>query len=214
MKLQRIALVACGLALFSVGCGDSPDDAPPAETTTTRLASSLERKLDVPIAIPTDTSIGKVIDDVIEEKSAALTLTAGQPLLQLSASGRKCLVQSFDDAAGHEAMRREKCERDVLRVGTAVYTAATSGRIEHYVDEGAKAYEAFDDNSDGKVDRVIESAERMGAPVALTDFGDVSIIDNGTVASRTREDRDHDGKFDIETITATTRFEVREPKAP
>ena len=215
MKLLPLVLVACGLGLIAVGCGDSPEDVAPAETTTTRLASSLERELAAPIAVPTDMSIGKAIDDVIEERTAALALTAGQPLLKLSASGRRCLVQSFDDAAGHEAMRREKCESDVLRVGPAVYTAGATGRIEHFADEGAKAYEAFDDDRDGKVDRIIESAEHLAAPVTLTDFGpDVSIVDNGKVESRTREDRDHDGRFEIESITATTRFQIRETRTP
>jgi hypothetical protein len=53
--------------------------------------------------------------------------------------------------------------------------------------------------------------------VVLTDFApDVEIVNNGKVESRTREDRDHDGRFDVESITATTSFKLREvePKAP
>ena len=218
MKLQCLVLVASGLGLFAVGCGDAPADDVPAETTTTRVASSLERKLVSPIAVPTDTGVGQAIDAVIEARTTALTLTAKQPLLKLGANGARCLVQSFDDAQGHEAMRREKCESDVLRAGTLVYTAtATSGRIEHFADEGAKPYEAFDDDKDGRVDRLVESAEHLEAPVALADFApDVSIVNDGKVASRTREDKDHDGKFDVESITATTRFQIREvaPTAP
>jgi hypothetical protein len=218
MKLQHLVLVASGLGLFAVGCGDEPADDAPAETTTTRVASTLERKLVNPIAVPTDTGIGQAIDAVIEARTTALKLTAQQPLLKLSANGRRCLLQLFDDAGGHEAMRRETCESDVLHAGTVVYTAAAvSGRIDHFADEGAKPYEAFDDDRDGKVDRVVESAERLEAPVVLTDFApDVEIVNNGKVESRTREDRDHDGRFDVESITATTSFKLREvePKAP
>ena len=113
-----------------------PTEDAPAETTTTRVASTLERKLVTPIAVPTDTGIGQAIDAVIEARTTALTLTAQQPLLKLSANGRRCLVQLFDDADGHEAMRRETCESDVLRAGTVVYTAAAvSGRIDHFADE-------------------------------------------------------------------------------
>ena len=216
MKLQHIVLVAGGLALLAVGCGDSPEEAAPAEATTTRLASSLERKLVMPIAVPTDTGIGTAIDAVIEARTTALALTAQQPLLKLSANGNRCLVQRFDDAEGHEAMRRETCESDVLRAGTLVFTAAAvSGRIERFADEGAKPYEAFDDDKDGKVDRVIESADRLEAPVTLTDFApDVVIVNNGKIESRTREDKDHDGKFDVESITATTRFQITEARTP
>jgi hypothetical protein len=216
MKLMHLALVVSGLGLFAVGCGDEPAGDAPVEATTTRLASSLERKLSSPIAVPTDTGIGQPIDEVIEARTTALTLTAQQPLLKLSANGRRCLVQRFDDADGKEAMRRETCESDMLRAGTQVFTSAgVSGRIDHFADEGAKPYEAFDDDKDGKVDRVIESAEHLEAPVALADFApDVTIVKDGKVASRTREDRDHDGKFDVESITATTSFELREPKTP
>lgn len=216
MKLQQLALVACGLGLFAVGCSDAPEAEAPADVTTTRLASTLERKLVAPIAVPTDTGIGTAIDAVIEARSAALTLTAQQPILKLGANGRRCLVQRFDDVDGHEAMRRETCESDMLRAGTQVYmAAAVSGRIEHFADEGAKPYEAFDDDKDGKVDRVIESAERLEGPVVLADFAsDVEIVNNGKIASRTREDKDHDGTFDVESITATTRFQISEPRTP
>lgn len=212
--VQRLAIV--GLGLVVVGCGDEPADEAPVETTTMRVASSLERKLASPIAVPADTGVGQVMDDLIEARTAALTLTAQQPLLKLSASGGRCLVQRFDDAEGHEAMRRETCESDVLRAGTQVFTAAgVSGRIVQFADEGTKPYEAFDDDKDGKVDRVIESAEHLADTVLLSDFApDATIVKDGKIASRTREDRDHDGKFDVESITATTRFEVREPKAP
>ena len=217
MKLQHFVLVASGLGLLAVGCADEPaDDAPAPPPPTTRVASSLERKLVSPIAVPTDTGVGQAIDAFIEARTAALTLSAQQPLLKRSASGRRCLVQRFDDAEGHEVMLRETCESDVLRAGTLVYsTSAVSGRIEHFADEGAKPYEAFDDDKDGKVDRVIESAAHLVAPVVLTDFAPgVTIEKDGKVASRTREDRDHDGKFDVESITATTRFEIRETSAP
>lgn len=216
MKLQHFVLVASGLGLFAIGCGDAPADDAPAPTTTARVASSLERKLVRPIAVPTDTGIGQAIDAFIEARAAALTLTAQQPLLKMSASGRRCLVQRFDDAAGLEAMTRETCESDVLRAGSQVYaSAAVSGRIVRFTDEGAKPFEAFDDDKDGKVDRVIESAEHFDAPVVLSDFApDVSIAKDGKVATRTREDRDHDGKFDVESITATTSFELTEPRTP
>ena len=216
MKLQHLVLVASGLGLFAVGCGDAPVDDPPVETTTTtRVASSLERKLVSPIAAPTDTGIGQTVDAFIEARTAALTLTAQQPLLKMSASGRRCLVQRFDDAQGLEAMLRETCESEVLRAGTLVYTSASvSGPIDHFADNGAKPYEAFDDDRDGKVDRVIESAEHFDVPVVLSDFApDVTIVKDGKIASRTREDRDHDGKFDVESITATTSFSVVEPSA-
>ena len=56
---------------------------------------------------------------------------------------------------------------------------------------------------------MVESAERIGMPISLNDFAEnVTITAGGKIESRAREDRDHDGKFDMESVTATTSFRI------
>jgi hypothetical protein len=134
------------------------------------------------------------------------------PMVNLGATGARCTVVRFLDDKGVEQMRREKCEKgsDTLRIGKLVYADQNSdGKIDQFSDASAASYELFDDDRDGKVDRLVESAERVAAPIALSDFAaNVTITGGGKIASRSREDKDHDGKFDLESVTATTSFRI------
>ncbi|MBX3190435.1 MAG: hypothetical protein KF819_25770 [Labilithrix sp.] len=211
---MKLALIVA-LGLVAVGCASEPEPEPPAEVVTTRVASMLQRKLPSAIAVPTDSVIGGSIDALVEERTAALELTPRQPVVKLGPNGERCFEQSFDDAEGKEIMRREKCRGDAVRIGTLSYSAGTSGKIDHVADRGKKAFELFDEDGDGKVDRLIESAEHLVPAVNLVDFApDVTILDGGKVATRERVDRDHDGRFELETITATTSFRIRSTVAP
>lgn len=216
---------------------------PPPEPVAMKTANKLERKLSLQIAIPSDSPIGRSIDAMLEarlgvapaapaappaegeegapppEEAPAPTsgngLTAREAVGTIGANGKKCTVVRFDDEKGLEQMRRTKCEKnDELKVGKVTYTDSNGdGKIDLLVDTTNARYEAYDDDRDGKLDRVVEFEARIAAPPpALSDFGeDVSIVDNGKIESRAREDRDHDGKFDFEAVTATTAFRVRAP---
>jgi len=216
MKLLTLGLVVA-MGLFGVGCGAEPDEegGPPAPEVT-RLASSLERRLPAPIAIPTDTAIGGSIDALVEARAA--TWAPEVPFTNLGATGKRCTIVRFDDGKGVEQMRREKCDRaaDTLRVGKLVYTDQNGdGKIDQLSDSSAGTYELFDDDRDGKVDRMVESAERIATPISLDDFAEsVTITAGGKIASRAREDKDHDGKFDFESVTATTSFQIRTTSGP
>jgi hypothetical protein len=210
MKPLTLGLVVA-MGLFGIGCGDEPaDDGAPPEAEVTRIASSLERKLTAPVAVPSDTAIGKTIASILEAHPTAI---AREPALNLGANGRRCTIVRFDDKNGVEQMRREQCDKagDTLRVGALLYTDENGdGKIDQFSDSGAMAYDVYDDDRDGKVDRVVEAAERITTPISLTDFGEsVTITAGGKIASRAREDHDHDGKFDVESVTATTSFQIR-----
>lgn len=143
-------------------------------------------------------------------------LTARPSVGTIGANGRKCVVTRWDDDKGAEQMRRTKCDKtEELKIGAITYSDSNGdSKVDQLVDTSNDArYEAYDDDRDGKLDRVVEFEARIAAPPpALGDFGEeVSIVDNGKIESRTREDRDHDGKFDSEALTATTSFRVRTP---
>lgn len=238
---SRFACLA-GLALSAVGCS-AEEEAPPPETATVRerFASTLERRLTAPIAIPSDSPIGRTIDAMVAarlgvtvtepapeapaegeppadapaapEAATGNGLTPRESIGTIGANGKKCTIVRWDDEKGVEQMRRTKCERtDELKVGKITYADQNGdGKIDELVDTTTARYEAHDDDRDGKLDRVVEFDARIAAPPpSLGDFGpDVTLVDNGKIESRVREDRDHDGKFDLETVTATTSFRVR-----
>lgn len=208
MKPLTLALLVV-TGLFGIGCGADPEEeSAPIEPEVTRVASSLERKLAVPIAIPTDTAIGASIDTLVEARAATLT---AQPIVNLGANGQRCTTVRFVDESGAEQMRREKCGKiDRLHIGELLYTDENSdGKVDRFSDATAASYDLFDDDHDGRIDRMVESAAHVTAPIALTDFApNVTITSGGTIASRAREDKDHDGKFDVESVTATTSFRI------
>ena len=213
MKLLPLTVALAGLAALAAltaGCADDPaPDAAPAPAEVKHVASSLERTLPAPIAVPADTAIGGSIDALV---AANTTLVARAPVLKLDANGGGCTIVRYDDDKGNEAMRRETCRgsTDTLFVGKIVFLDQdTNGKIDHVSDSTTGTYEVYDDDGDGKLDRIVESADRITTPIALTDFApNVTILANGTIASRERQDMDHDGKFDVESVTATTSFEI------
>jgi hypothetical protein len=215
MKLfPLVAARAFGLLLaagfFGIGCADDPaPDAAPAPVEVKHVTSSLERKLPAPVAVPGDTAIGLGIDALV---ALDTTSVARDPVLRLDANGKSCTIVRYDDAKGAEAMRRETCagSTDTLFLGKVVYVDHDlDGKIDHVSDLSAGTYEVFDDDGDGRLDRMVEGAERVKAPIELTDFApNVTIMGNGTIATRERKDLDHDGKFDVESVTATTSFEI------
>ena len=197
-------------AAAAVGCAEDPaPEAGPASAEVKHVASSLERKLPAPIAVPSDSAIGSSIDALIAQNATAI---ARDPILNLGASGKSCTIVRYDDAKGAELMRREKCSggTDTLSAGALVYADEDgNGKIDRFSDLAGATFELYDDDGDGKLDRMVEAAERLAAPIALTDFApNVTITGNGKIASRERQDKDHDGRFDVESVTATTSFQI------
>jgi hypothetical protein len=210
MKSFALGL-ALALGVFAIGCSSEDESAPPApEAPVAHMASSLERKLTALIPVPSDTPIGQSIDALIDAQTASLV--ALDPIVELGANGKRCTISKFNDDSGAEQMRREKCDKggDVLTAGKLVYTDANSdGKIDQFSDTSAASYDLYDDDLDGKLDRMVESAAHIGKPVSLSDFAEsVTIIKGGKIATRERSDKNHDGKFDTESVTATTAFEV------
>lgn len=199
------------LGLAAVGCSeDATEESPPPAPPVMHLASSLERKLSAPIAIPADTAIGGSIDALVEGHTTAVAM---DPAVNLGATGKRCTIVRFNDENGVEEMRREQCgTTDTLRWGKLVYTDQNGdGKIDQFSDSSVGSLELFDDDRDGKLDRMIESADHIKAAITLSDFAEkVTITGGGKIASRERQDKDHDGKFDVESVTATTSFQISE----
>jgi hypothetical protein len=209
---MKLCLVVA-MGLFVIGCGaDEEEEAPPPPPPVMHLASSLERKLATPIAIPTGTPIGASIEDLVAARAETLT---AQPLAKLGPNGQRCTTVKYVDEKGVQQMRRDKCDKvsDRLIIGKLVYADENAdGKVDQFSNGEAASYDLFDEDYDGKVDRLVESIEHIATPISLTDFGEnVVITSGGKIATRAREDKDHDGKFDVESVTATTAFQISSP---
>ncbi len=213
----RIALLV--LTTAAAGCATTmidDTDTSGSNLSSTRLTSALERKLREPVDVPTGTVIGRSMDSAVAERTGSLRSLPLQSFLVSAGSGTiTCTVQHFVDAQGTSMMHREKCgDSDILRVqragertSIAIADFNRDGRVDAFTDWSGPTFELHDEDYDGRVDRVIEAAERLSPPVALEAFGDgIEIVENGKIANRIREDADKDGRFESEMITATTMF--------
>lgn len=223
--MSKLSIVSLALVAFVTGCtASSSNDASSNDSdfTGTHMQSYLERPLSPPIAVPTDTPIGRGMDAAAAEKVSGLT---ARPPQNVNADHEKCVTTTYVDAQGRAAAWRQQCKgepgytsSDILNVGGGKIIVADhdfDGRVDSFSDETGPLYEVDDDDRDGKVDRVIEAAARVPG-LSISDYGDGwSLTDGGTIANRIREDKDKDGYFEVESITAKTpamfKREVSEP---
>ena len=153
----------------------------------------------------------------VKTLSRSVALVARDPILNLGANGKSCTIVRYDYAKGAELMHREKCSggTDTLSERALLYVDVDgNGKIDRFSDLAGASVELYDDDDDdddgdGKLDCMVEAAERLATPIALTDFApNVTIMGNGKIASRERQDKDHDGNFDVESVTATTSLVI------
>jgi len=174
------------------------------EDDLTTMRSALDRQLSPGIAVPTGTPIGGSLEGVVSQKAQGRTASA-------PAKAGACTVTRYS-ASGGTTMSYEKCpDSAYLRfyatanMPVIVYADHDGdGKVDAFRDETGPLYELNDDNHDGKVDRIIEAAERAGE-IDIEAFGEGWTVSNGgRIANRIREDKNHDGTFEVESITAKT----------
>lgn len=212
LRLLFVLLPASLLACAASAEDDASGTAAGA-TTATIAKTSIERRLSPPVAIPTATPVGRSVDDVVAELGRGLR--ALEPRV-----GASSTVTRWVDAEGREVFHREVTEdADIVRVGyrgpsdiDAIYADHSrsnpnapgilpkDGRVDAYRGAGFGTFTSLEDQDrDGKVDLAIEPAP---ADVDLTPYGAVRLSPGGSVANRIFEDRDHDGRFEVESLTA------------
>jgi hypothetical protein len=170
--------------------------------------STVERNLTPPIAPPTETAIGKRMSDVLAAATAGLT--AGAPV-----PGRDgCSLQTFKDASNKAIATRQKCKRsDVVRVlgkdgapDTVHSDLDGNGAVDQFSGKEGSIVLLADANFDGKVDKLVE---------AVADIENFSLAGypkgyrEAKFIYRVREDRNRDGKFEIESLVARGQLAPR-----
>ncbi|NOU26472.1 MAG: hypothetical protein HOO96_01085 [Polyangiaceae bacterium] len=205
MTSRSLLALCLTLVASSAACAvDSGAGEASADQTSWR--SSVERKLSPEVAIPDGTPIGRTVDAVTAELS--------QGLRALEAQQRgDCVTRGFLGADGHEAFHRETCPNyDVIRVGyrgpndiDRVYgdhskgTIAKDGRIDSFSQKTGDYLSVEDQNRDGKADLQIFKADPA---TDLTPFAPYRLSAGGKLANRILEDKDFNGRFELESLTA------------
>lgn len=209
LLFASLAAVGCSAPTEDAGTNTGTDD-----VTGSKLTSALERTLASPEAVPTGTPIGQTIDSIVAQKSAGLK--AGTPR-ETKNEHSTCTSTSWADANGKGVLSRRKCvadagysSSDIVWFGKIVYAdhgddnGAIDGKVDSYRDETDALYEVSDDNRDGRVDRIIEAASRVQGLSVATFAPNCKVTNDGAIANRIREDKNFDGRFELESITAKT----------
>lgn len=200
------SLLALCLAVVATSAACAVDSAGEASADQTSWRSSVERKLSPEVAVPDATPIGRTMDAVTAELSQGLR--GAEP----RQSGT-CVTRSFLGADGREAFHRETCEGyDVIRVGyrgpndvDRLYgdhskgTTAKDGRVDSFSQKTGDYKSVEDQNRDGKADLQIFKADPT---TDLAPFAPYRLTAGGKLANRILEDKDFNGRFELESLTA------------
>lgn len=201
MKSRAMRYLAFVLLASLVGCSSSEDSVSTDDGNELNEGIGvIDRAIATPIAVPESDALGVTMSAVLEEASEGLRAAAP------TTSGGCSLVKLFDAA-------------DALKIEHT--TCAGSETIRILAANGTTAREHADLDNDGKVDRW-SSEEGVIAQIADTDFDGkvdvlverVALVDDFSLAGydveypkssflfRVREDRNHDGRFEFEKLTA------------
>lgn len=197
--LTSLSLVAC-----TAGGGDDAVGNDSAETVQRQFRSSLERPLSPTLAVPNDTPVGRSIAAVVDARTSGLTASDGDQ--------GSCVRTEWRDAAGKLKVVRKACAEDgstILWIGPRSVGAdeiysdhSGDGKIDSYRSAIEPIVDLEDRNYDGRVDVKIVPASSVGG-LTLEGFAEGwGISDGGTLANYILEDDDHDGMFEIASITA------------
>lgn len=203
MRTIWAALLCAGVA----ACAAESDD----DTVTddgneiVEGASTVERKLSPPIAAPEGTPIGKKTSEVLAETTAGLTGSTAP------AGADGCAVTSYRDTAGKTVATRQKCRRSevIRKIGdpdTVHSDLDGDGLVDQFTGRDGAVVLYADANFDGKVDKIVERVD------ALEDFsldGYPKGYRETKFLYRIREDRDRDGKLEIEALVARGQLKPR-----
>jgi hypothetical protein len=200
-KLRWLSI--CGV-LLAVGCTSSEEDGSVTDDSNEIIEGrgSIERKLDPPIAAPTNALINAKMSDVLTQVKAAMTAGAPEKL------GDDCTVTKFKDAKTKKVVvEHVDCKKSALiRVLNEDGTMKAEhsdlnkdGKVDRWAGTSGTIVQLADTNVDGKIDVIVERVD------LVKDFsmeGYDETFPKSKFLFRVREDRNRDGKFEVEKLTA------------
>jgi hypothetical protein len=196
-----LALFLAGLA--AVGCSNATDDGTTTNDNNEIVEESmLERELKPPLATPETPIIGKDMSEVVTQLTQGMTAQAGEKLKG------GCNLVRYKNAQGKVAAERETCEDSEIvhtvdgngNVKTEYSDRNKDGKVDRFTGVDKTVVQYVDANFDGKVDTLIEKVELI-KDFSLKGYDDADYPKSKFIY-RVREDRDRDGKLDIERLIA------------
>ena len=184
-----------------VACSSSDNVATDDDNELNEGIGALERDLLPPLDAPTSDRIGAKTSDVLAALSTELSPEAAKSL------GDGCNQTNLVDGAKKVVVEHVVCKgSEVVRLLAANGTTAVEhadlnrdGKIDRFSDVEGTVAQYRDVNFDGRIDVVIERVERV------EDFsiaGYERVFPKSAFLYRIREDRNRDGKLDLEKLTA------------
>lgn len=185
----------CALAV--VGCAGGAD-----QRSVELRTHELTRSLEPPMAVHDDGVIGADFAVVLGEEAQGLALLRRQ-------DAHGCLIEDYGTEDGAVVVMHHACPgsfRALRHFGpTGVERAFDDtdhdGRVDAWQVSPGGAMRSVDRNQDGVIDYRSESFERLGEGHVVEGF-DASWTPPDHLGERRLEDRDFDGWYDHETVTA------------
>lgn len=196
LPLLILSLVALG------GCSSSGDNVATDDSNELNEGrGSLERKIDPPMAAPSSDKIGTSISEILTAAKGTLTGKV------IATTDEDCKQTNYKDTAKKQLVQHIECSKSVtVRIaneeGATISENADlnkDGKVDKWSGEDGSLIQIADTDFDGKIDLVIESVAKV------KDFsmdGYDETFPKAKFLHRVREDRDRDGKFDHEKLTA------------
>jgi hypothetical protein len=197
-----LALFLAGLA--GVGCSNATDDGTSTNADNEIVEeSTLEREIKPPVAAPETPIIGKDMSEVVTQLTAGMTAQAGEKLKG------GCTLVRYKNAQGKVAAERETCEGSEIvhtvdgngNVKTEYSDRNKDGKVDRFTGLDKSVVQYVDSNFDGTVDTIVEKVELI-KDFSLKGYENGSEYSKSKFLFRIREDRNRDGKLDIERLIA------------
>lgn len=198
-SVRSLALLLLGLA--AIGCSNAAEDGTVTSGDNEIVEeSTLERELSPAIAAPDTPLIGKEMSAVLTELTNGMTALPSQ-------KNNDCNLIRYKSSSGKVAAERETCEGSETihtvdgngNVKTEYSDRNKDGKVDRFTGLDKTVVQYVDANFDGKVDTMVEKVE------LVKDFsmkGYESDYPKSKFLFRVREDRNRDGKLDVERLIA------------
>ncbi len=199
---MRSAFALLLLGFAAVGCSNETDDGSVTNGDNEIVEESmLEKELSPPLATPETPLIGK-------EMSAVLTEMTNGMQAQPSQRKNDCTLIRYKKD-GKVAAERETCESSEIihtvdsqgNVKTEYADRNKDGKVDRFTGLDKTVVQYVDANFDGQVDTVVEKVELL-KDFSLKGYEDAPSYPKSKFLFRVREDRNRDGKLDVERMIA------------
>jgi hypothetical protein len=199
-------LFSTSLVLAVLGCSTEDGSATDDSSEINEGTGSIERTINPEIAAPKTDLIGAKMTDVYADAKGTLSAAAAT-----KGSDGCTKTEVTDPKANVVVVARIQCSTsDVIRtfksdgsLKSEHYDLNKDGKVDRFTGEDGAVVQYTDADCDGKIDGIIERVDKV-KDFSLNGYDGYTSADypKSLFLYRVREDRDRDGKFEHEKLTA------------